>query len=69
MTDQTVRVSIGIPVYNGENYLEAAIESFLIISDDASSDRTEEICREYLTKAQRIRYQDAVESLRLSSGG
>ncbi|KAM3114389.1 glycosyltransferase family 2 protein [Phormidesmis sp. 146-33] len=62
---QTVRVSIGIPVYNGENYLEAAIESFLaqtfsdfelIISDNASSDRTQEICREYMTKDARIRY-------------
>ncbi|KAM3103503.1 glycosyltransferase family 2 protein [Phormidesmis sp. 146-12] len=68
MMDQTnnrTRVSIGVPVYNGDNYLEAAIDSLLaqtfkdfeiIISDNASSDRTEEICRSYVAKDARIRY-------------
>jgi len=59
------RVSIGLPVYNGENFLEAAVVSLLnqtyedfelIISDNASSDRTEEICRFYASKDKRIKY-------------
>lgn len=59
------KVSIGLAVYNGENYLEAAIESLLnqtyknfelIISDNASTDRTQEICQNYLSQDPRIRY-------------
>jgi glycosyltransferase involved in cell wall biosynthesis len=59
------RVSIGLPVYNGENYLEAAVEAVLaqtfadfelIIADDASTDRTAEICRDYAARDGRIRY-------------
>jgi glycosyltransferase involved in cell wall biosynthesis len=58
-------VSIGLPVYNGELFLRAAIDSFvaqtyrdfeLIISDNASTDRTEEICRGYASTDPRIRY-------------
>lgn len=58
-------VSIGLPVYNGERYLEKAIQSILaqthsdfelLISDNASSDRTEEICRAYSAADERIRY-------------
>lgn len=58
-------VSIGLPVYNGENYLSEALDSILaqtyrdfeiIISDNASTDRTEEICRTYAAKDARIRY-------------
>jgi glycosyltransferase involved in cell wall biosynthesis len=58
-------VSIGIPVYNGENYLEQALNSLLnqtftdfelIISDNASSDRTPEICSDYATQDSRIIY-------------
>lgn len=58
-------VSIGMPVFNGENYLEKAVDSLLaqtysnfelIISDNASSDRTQEICQAYAAKDSRIRY-------------
>jgi glycosyltransferase involved in cell wall biosynthesis len=58
-------ISVGMPVYNGENYIEPAIESILnqtfddfrlIISDNASTDRTEEICHKYTLKDTRIRY-------------
>jgi len=58
-------VSVGIPVYNGQNYLAEAIESILaqsfedlelIISDNASTDATSEICREYTARDERIRY-------------
>jgi glycosyltransferase involved in cell wall biosynthesis len=59
------RVSIGLPVYNGENYLAETIDSILaqtftdfelIISDNASTDRTEAICRQYAAQDPRIRY-------------
>jgi len=59
------RLSIGLPVYNGENYLAEALDALLdqtykdfelIISDNASTDRTEQICREYEARDQRIRY-------------
>jgi glycosyltransferase involved in cell wall biosynthesis len=58
-------VSIGMPVYNGARYIREALDSLLgqtftdfelIISDNASTDSTEAICREYAAKDQRIRY-------------
>ncbi len=58
-------VSIGLPVYNGENYLVEALDSILnqtftdfelIISDNASTDSTQKICQEYAAKDKRIRY-------------
>ena len=58
-------VSIGLPVYNGEKYLALAIASVLeqtfssfelLIADNASSDRTEAICRNYAAQDPRIRY-------------
>jgi glycosyltransferase involved in cell wall biosynthesis len=61
----TPRLSIGLPVYNGEQYLPEALDALLgqtftdfelIISDNASTDRTEEICREYARRDPRIRY-------------
>ncbi len=54
-----------MPVFNGEKYLEAALNSILaqtysdfelIISDNASTDRTAEICQVYVEKDQRIYY-------------
>jgi glycosyltransferase involved in cell wall biosynthesis len=59
------RVSIGIPVYNGDQFVAEAIESILaqtytdfefIISDNASDDKTQEICRAYAAKDPRICY-------------
>ena len=59
------RVSIGLPVCNGENYLKQALDSImaqtytdfeLIISDNASTDRTAQICKEYANRDPRIRY-------------
>ncbi len=55
MHSSSPRVSVGIPVYNGENYLEEAMRSVLtqsfgdlelIVSDNASTDRTPEIIRD-----------------------
>ncbi len=59
------QVSIGLPVFNGENYLALAIESLLaqsyedfelIISDNASEDGTASICRDFAARDKRIRY-------------
>jgi len=65
MTSQIPLVSIGLPVYNGEHFIAGALESLLaqdytqielIISDNASTDRTPEICREYAANDPRVRY-------------
>ena len=65
MSNEQPRVSIGMPVYNGENFLKEALDSILaqtfenfelIISDNASTDSTEEICQEYAAKDKRISY-------------
>jgi len=59
-----VKLSIGLPVYNGELFIERAIESILaqtftdfelIISDNASTDSTQEICQNFSKKDNRIR--------------
>ena len=59
------RVSIGVPVYNGERYLAEALDSLLaqtfkdfeiVISDNASTDATAEIGRAYRSKDPRVRY-------------
>ena len=59
------RVSIGMPVYNGEKYLSVALESLLsqtfsdyelIISDNDSTDATETICRAFASRDGRIAY-------------
>lgn len=65
MDNHKPRVSIGLPVYNGANYLEKAIKAILaqtysdfelIISDNASTDRTQKICLAYAARDRRIRY-------------
>jgi glycosyltransferase involved in cell wall biosynthesis len=59
------RLSVGLPVYNGEQHLGEAIESLLgqsyedfelIISDNASTDGTADICRSHERQDSRIRY-------------
>jgi len=59
------RVSIGMPVYNREKYVAASIEAHLnqtygdfelILTDNCSTDRSEEVCRDYAAKDPRIRY-------------
>jgi glycosyltransferase involved in cell wall biosynthesis len=58
-------VSIGLPVRNGETRIKPVIESVLaqdhpdlelVISDNASTDGTEELCREFARTDSRIRY-------------
>jgi glycosyltransferase involved in cell wall biosynthesis len=71
MNPSNPKVSIGLPVYNGENFLAEALEAILaqtyrdfelIIADNASSDRTEAICREYAEIDDRIRYYRSEEN-------
>ena len=59
------KISVGIPVYNGEKFIRKSIESVLrqtyrnfelIISDNASTDSTSDICTEFLTKDSRIKF-------------
>lgn len=61
----TPRVTIGLPVYNGERYLAASLEALLgqtftdfelVISNNASTDGTDTICRTYAAQDSRIRY-------------
>jgi glycosyltransferase involved in cell wall biosynthesis len=65
MMERKPKVSVGLPVFNGEKYLNEAIDSILcqsftdfelIICDNASFDRTEEICQDYAAQDSRIRY-------------
>jgi glycosyltransferase involved in cell wall biosynthesis len=59
------KLSIGLPVYNGEKFLSEALDRFLaqtfkdfeiIICDNASTDRTPQMCREYAERDPRVRY-------------
>ena len=61
----TPKIVIGLPVYNGENYLREAIESILaqsytdfrlLIGDNASTDRTSEIAQSYAKQDSRVIY-------------
>ncbi|MFE0652977.1 glycosyltransferase family 2 protein [Streptomyces sp. NPDC059534] len=59
------RLSIGLPVYNGEEYLAESLDALLgqtyedfelVISDNASTDGTQDISRRYAARDSRIRY-------------
>jgi glycosyltransferase involved in cell wall biosynthesis len=59
------RLSIGLPVYNGEQFLAQALDCLLaqtfgnfeiIVSDNASTDRTAQISRAYADRDARVRY-------------
>ena len=59
------RLTIGLPVYNGEKYVAESIDALLgqtytdfelIISDNASTDATADICHGYARQDSRVRY-------------
>jgi glycosyltransferase involved in cell wall biosynthesis len=59
------KLSVGLPVYNGERFVGRAIESYLaqtfgdfdlVVCDNASTDGTEAICRGYAGRDPRVRY-------------
>ncbi|RMF85673.1 MAG: glycosyltransferase family 2 protein [Planctomycetota bacterium] len=61
----TPLVSVGVPVYNGARFLEQALASIraqtlsdieIIISDNASTDATPDICRRAAAEDCRVRY-------------
>ena len=67
-------VSIGLPVRNGERYLGEAVRSVLdqeydrvelVISDNASDDGTEEICREFARSDTRVHYHRQSQNIGL----
>jgi len=58
-------VSIALPVYNGEKWVEQAISTLIkqsydnveiIIADDCSSDNSQEICEQYASKYSQITF-------------
>lgn len=64
-------VSIGMPVYNGAQYIREALDSLLaqtftdfelIISDNASTDATQSICEEYARRDPRVSYVRQAEN-------
>lgn len=63
--DLPPRITIGLPVYNGETTIARAIQSLLgqtrkdfqlVISDNASTDSTAEICHRYADADRRVTY-------------
>jgi glycosyltransferase involved in cell wall biosynthesis len=57
-------LTVGLPVYNGEDYLAQSLDALLgqtfgdfelVISSNASTDTTDEICREYAARDPRVR--------------
>jgi len=67
-------LSFAIPIYNGEKDIRRLLDSLLaqdfsdfeiVISDNASTDRTGEICQEYASQDTRIRYHRQSENIGL----
>jgi glycosyltransferase involved in cell wall biosynthesis len=65
-------VSLGVPVFNGENYLDVALASLaaqthenleIIVCDNASTDRTEEIARAHAAADKRFSYHRNAENI------
>jgi glycosyltransferase involved in cell wall biosynthesis len=59
------RLSVGLPIYNSQTYLAETFEALLgqnftdfelIVSDNASTDSTADICQQYAKQDSRIRY-------------
>ena len=72
MPEQRPKVSIGVPVYNGERYLGAALEAIarqtfsdfdVIICDNASTDGTAAIARAFVQRDERFRFHRNEENL------
>jgi glycosyltransferase involved in cell wall biosynthesis len=61
----TPPLTVGLPVYNGEQFLREALDSILgqtfgdfrlVVSDNGSTDATESICRDCASRDPRVRY-------------
>ena len=62
---QDCLITVGLPVYNSERYLAQSLDSLLaqtfphfvlVISDNASTDGTAQICQQYAAADSRIKY-------------
>lgn len=67
-----IPITLGLPVYNREKYIGKSMDSLLgqtfsdfelVISDNASTDGTEAICRDYAGRDPRIRYHRSPENV------
>jgi len=72
MSKAKPRLTIGVPVYNGEDYIAEAIESHLqqdfgdfelIVSDNCSDDSTPEIVQKFVEADSRVVYSRTAENL------
>lgn len=72
MAEVKPRITLGLPVYNGANYLRETLESLraqtfsewtLLVSDNASTDATMDIVREFAAEDDRIQYQVHEENI------
>lgn len=68
----SVRLAVGMPVYNGARWLEATVASVLaqrfsgfelLILDNASTDETESVCRAIAARDPRVRYERNAENI------
>jgi glycosyltransferase involved in cell wall biosynthesis len=75
MSNSKSQVTVGMPVYNGDNYLAETLDSILaqtyqnfevVISDNGSTDGTERICRDYVAKDPRFKYHRSEVNLGVS---
>lgn len=72
LNKNNLRVSIILPVYNGEKFIAFAIESVLaqsyrnwelLVMDDGSTDRTANVVKRYAEKDNRIKYHKNEQNL------
>lgn len=65
-------VSVGLPVHNADRYLKQALDSLLgqdysnlevVVSDNASEDATEAICRSYAERDGRLQYHRSEQNM------
>jgi glycosyltransferase involved in cell wall biosynthesis len=65
VTQSVPKVTIGVPIYNGANFLRQALDTVaaqtftdfeVLLCDNASTDETASICREYVARDCRFRY-------------
>ena len=73
----SLKVSIVVPVFNGEKYIRKALASILgqtykniecIVVDDGSTDRTVEICEEFSDRLLILRKENGGQSSALNFG-
>lgn len=72
MSPRAPRVSIGLPVYNGERFVGEAISSILaqdfedielVVSDNCSTDATPDICSDFAAADSRVKFIRQPENL------